>query len=207
MFVDTIFHNDGLFAGAKLDVPDALGRTPLSYASECSSLEIVNILLDAGAFVNVEDDMGNTPMVFAVWHSDVPRFNTLLRHGADVVVGDLIGSAFYEYWNAESEQLDSLGAAAGILRFLVKKPAFSKENLYQFVIEENYKTSVNMLRLSLAGFAVGHSEQECHRLVEYIEATAAAAKEKPESMKNPKFIAELKDFNKDPKAYSKRYMK
>lgn len=49
--------------GAKVNVQDYLGKSPLHYACSKNDLELVSLLLSRGAKVNLKDNLGNTPLI------------------------------------------------------------------------------------------------------------------------------------------------
>lgn len=69
--------------------PRAEGRTPLSYAAEKGSLEVVSMLLAAGAQLNVCDAQGKTPLFYA---QNTEIMQRLLAAGAQLAVKDNQGN-------------------------------------------------------------------------------------------------------------------
>ena len=75
-----------LEAGADVNATDDEGFTPLHFAAQDDSEEVVQLLLDAGADVNVVNNKGETPLYKAVRNTTsgaVPITRLLLEHGAD----------------------------------------------------------------------------------------------------------------------------
>ncbi|KAK0472441.1 hypothetical protein IW261DRAFT_1570795 [Armillaria novae-zelandiae] len=85
-------------------------QTPLSYAAECGSAQIVEILLQSGRVnVNCKDCSGRTPLMMAVSSGDMSRVEVLLKHpGIDILARDNDGKYAYSYayWQ-ELRQPDS----------------------------------------------------------------------------------------------------
>ncbi|MEO7598597.1 MAG: ankyrin repeat domain-containing protein [Opitutus sp.] len=75
-----------LLAGkASVDLADATGRTPLSFASElkgAKGLESVKLLLEHGASVSVKDLRGKTPLVYARENGNTEVAQLLVDRGA-----------------------------------------------------------------------------------------------------------------------------
>lgn len=78
-----------LLAQKSLIDPRAAGRTPLSYAAEKGTPEVVKMLLDAGAQVNLCDESGKTPLFYA---QNIEIMQRLLSAGADLAVKDNQGN-------------------------------------------------------------------------------------------------------------------
>jgi len=73
--------------GARMDVKDVAGYTPLHHCLSCfknpTIFEMATILLDAGADPNAVNRQGATPMVEAALASDCDAVSLLLKYGAD----------------------------------------------------------------------------------------------------------------------------
>lgn len=70
--------------GAKLDIVDKAGWTPLHFAAYFSdSAEVMRLLLDAGARIDAQNDRGITPLYFAAGIGHVAQVELLLARGAD----------------------------------------------------------------------------------------------------------------------------
>lgn len=70
--------------GAKVDVQDMWGKTPLAYLVKKASVKTIKLLLDSKADVNLEDDEGETPLFPAVCREDMEIVRLLVDQGADV---------------------------------------------------------------------------------------------------------------------------
>lgn len=72
-------------SGAKADCQDSLGFSPLHYAAQNSSSEILVLLLRAELNVNCQDKHGNTPLSKAVFafRGDDSIIQSLITSGAD----------------------------------------------------------------------------------------------------------------------------
>lgn len=71
-------------AGAKVNVSDSYGQTPLHLAARESRAEIVRLLLEAGAEVDARTDKGFTPLMYAAYYGQVDSARNLISAGADV---------------------------------------------------------------------------------------------------------------------------
>ena len=78
--------------GAKVNVSDRDGITPLMRAVTLRDLHMVQLLLDAGAQINVKDNRGHTALTHAVLRSDAPILRLLIERGADVDVVAAMGT-------------------------------------------------------------------------------------------------------------------
>ena len=86
--------------GAKIDIKDYSGRSPLLWAVSCNHLEIVKILVNCGADINVKTSKKNqhvTPLLIAVDICSVEIVKCLLKNGANRNARDTEGrtSLFY----------------------------------------------------------------------------------------------------------------
>lgn len=77
--------------GAPLDVPDAAGRTPLSWAAGGGLAELVTVLLRRGADVATVDTLGRTVLHYAVFSGESAVLPSLLGAGAEVDHQDSLG--------------------------------------------------------------------------------------------------------------------
>ena len=96
-----------LLAQKSLVDPRAAGRTPLSYAAEKGTPEVVGMLLDAGAQVNLCDASGKTPLFYA---QNVEIMQRLLAAGAGFAVKDNQGNTvlLQAVHNREPEKISFL---------------------------------------------------------------------------------------------------
>jgi len=69
--------------GARVDLKDNQGNTPLMYAVRSSFLDGARLLIAKGAQVNAANSLGETPLIIAVQKRDVPMTRLLLTEGAD----------------------------------------------------------------------------------------------------------------------------
>jgi ankyrin repeat protein len=70
--------------GAKADVVNRYGASPLAEAVRVASVPLVGILLEAGGDANVANEDGQTPLMLAARTGSVAVAELLVRHGADV---------------------------------------------------------------------------------------------------------------------------
>ncbi len=78
--------------GAKVNVHDRDGLTPLMRAVALRDLRMVQLLLDADAQINVKDNRGHTALTHAVLRSDAAILKLLIDRGADVDVVAAMGT-------------------------------------------------------------------------------------------------------------------
>jgi ankyrin repeat protein len=69
--------------GARADIQDNEGNTPLYYAAQIGWSEGVGRLLRAGAAVDMANNRGETPLIAAVQRRDIIVVRQLLARGAD----------------------------------------------------------------------------------------------------------------------------
>ena len=69
---------------SEVDLPDARGRSALSWAALRGDQEAVSLLLEAGSSVHTVDIDVNTPLLLSVEKDDPRSMNLLLEAGADV---------------------------------------------------------------------------------------------------------------------------
>ena len=84
--------------GARVDVKDNQGNTPLMYAVRSSFLDGARLLIAKGAQVNASNASGETPLIIAVQTRNVPMTRLLLTEGADPSKKDIAsGMSAREY--------------------------------------------------------------------------------------------------------------
>lgn len=69
--------------GARVDLKDNQGNTPLMDAVRVGFVDGARILIAKGAQVNASNSLGETPLIIAVQRRDVPMTRLLLTEGAD----------------------------------------------------------------------------------------------------------------------------
>ena len=69
--------------GARVDIQNKEGSTPLSVAAQLGWIEGAEVLLDKSAPVDAANDRGETPLILAVQRRDLPMVRLLLESGAD----------------------------------------------------------------------------------------------------------------------------
>lgn len=69
--------------GARVDVKDSQGNTPLMDAARTGFLDGARLLIARGAQVNATNALGETPLIIAVQKRDVAMTRLLLTEGAD----------------------------------------------------------------------------------------------------------------------------
>lgn len=78
--------------GAKLDIVDKAGWTPLHFATFFSDdTDVMAALLDAGAAVNAQNDRGITSLYFAAATGHEAQVKLLLARGADKTIASKTG--------------------------------------------------------------------------------------------------------------------
>ncbi|UGU29886.1 ankyrin repeat domain-containing protein [Mycolicibacterium smegmatis] len=87
--------------GADVNAADDQGMTPLHFAVQRDSVDVVRLLLDAGADANLPDFKGETPLYKAVRASLTPAkveiIKLLREHGADPTIQTEKGSSALRY--------------------------------------------------------------------------------------------------------------
>jgi uncharacterized protein len=104
--------------GARIDLKDGQGNTPLMTAARIGNLDAARLLLARGAQINTSNGAGETPLIMAVQRRDVPMTRLLLTEGADPARRDAAsGMSAREYAQRD-------GRSEAILRLMDEiKPA------------------------------------------------------------------------------------
>jgi hypothetical protein len=92
--------------GAKIDIKNKSGETPLFLACKNESYEIAKFLLKAGANVHARDRWGETYLHRAVAEGDERMISLLMRHGANPNLGS--GEIYSPLQMAEEDGLDDI---------------------------------------------------------------------------------------------------
>ncbi|KAK3389077.1 ankyrin repeat-containing domain protein [Sordaria brevicollis] len=103
-----------LNAGAKIDVVDAVGRTPLREAVASQDAAKVVYLLQKGSDPNLCDGLFGSPLSVAALHQSAEVFEILLKHGAAVNAKDVLGRQpiHYAAWSGV-DNIERVLAAGG----------------------------------------------------------------------------------------------
>lgn len=83
--------------GAKVNVSNARGVTPLVAATNLNWIEGVEMLIENGARVDESNNSGETPLITAVHNRNLPLIRLLLKAGADPDRADNSGRSAREY--------------------------------------------------------------------------------------------------------------
>ena len=106
--------------GARVDLQNREGETPLTVAAQLGWVEGADQLLAKGAAVDVANRRGETPLILAVQRRDLPMVRLLLSKGADPKKADRVaGYSALDYAKRD-------GRSATILKAL-EAPAAKKE--------------------------------------------------------------------------------
>ncbi|MCE1248438.1 MAG: ankyrin repeat domain-containing protein [Firmicutes bacterium] len=112
-------------ASKTINDKDSKGMTPLDYAVEFSTVEMVKFLLDNGADVNAKDAKGKAPIHYVMWSKTpdrVEKAKALLDHNADI--------------NMRSEHHQFTPIFYAIM--------YSQKNLVQFCIDNGADLTIKM---------------------------------------------------------------
>jgi ankyrin repeat protein len=75
--------------GARVDLKDRDGNTPLMVAARISFLDAARLLIAKGAQVNTANSLGETPLIMAAQKRDLAMVRLLLTQGADPAKRDI----------------------------------------------------------------------------------------------------------------------
>jgi ankyrin repeat protein len=109
-----------LDGGARVNVQDRKGKTPLMEAAGNPDPQIVGSLLECGALVNVQDNDGWTALMYATDRNRIATINLLVRHGADLDLRNVKGNTALDVAKNKKGSADAyallkrLGARTGV---------------------------------------------------------------------------------------------
>ena len=115
---DAVWVNFLLAKGAKPDLADNRGTTPLMQAVQLRFLDGARLLLSGGAQVDRANDSGETPLIRAVQLRDLPMVRLLIANGANPDKADrMAGMTARDYAKRDSRTpalLAALDAAKSV---------------------------------------------------------------------------------------------
>jgi len=97
-----------LAKGAKADIRDNEGNTPLGIAAQLGFVEGVQTLTGQGAGVNLANARGETPLILAVHNRDIATVRALLAAGANPLLPDRIAGKSARDYAAEDRRSAAL---------------------------------------------------------------------------------------------------
>lgn len=97
-----------LSRGAKPDVRDGQGNTPLAAAAQLGFTEGVQLLIEGRANVNLENNQGVTPIISAVQNRDLATTRLLLAAGANATRADRVAGKSARDYAAEDRRSGAL---------------------------------------------------------------------------------------------------
>lgn len=97
-----------LAKGAKPDIRDNEGNTPLLISAQLGFVEGIQTLLAEGAGVNVANARGETPLILAVHNRDIASVRALLAGGANPLIPDRIAGKSARDYAAEDRRSAAL---------------------------------------------------------------------------------------------------
>jgi ankyrin repeat protein len=107
--------------GARPDIQNSQGETPLSIAAQLGWTEGADLLLRQGASVDLANSRGETPLILAVHNRDAAMVRLLLGHGANPKRADHVaGYSALDYARQDNRALPILhiieGSSGGTAR-------------------------------------------------------------------------------------------
>ena len=105
---DTTWLGFLLGKGAKPDVRDTQGNTPLGLAARLGYTEGVQLLLAVRASVDMPNNSGETPLIFAVHNRDIATVRLLLGAGASPTRSDRIAGKSARDYAAEDPRASAI---------------------------------------------------------------------------------------------------
>lgn len=75
--------------GARVDLKDNQGNTPLMLAARLGNIDAARLLISRGAQINAANGLGETPLIMAVQRRDLAMTRLLLTQGADPAKRDI----------------------------------------------------------------------------------------------------------------------
>lgn len=91
--------------GAKIDLQDGYGRTPLTYAIWNGDVALVKLLLKAGANVHLKDRLGKTPLFYAFCNSDRQIIDLFVKKQRPVDVENDINTLLFSALESRHEEV------------------------------------------------------------------------------------------------------
>lgn len=110
--------------GARPDIQNSRGETPLSVAAQLGWTEGAELLLSRGANVDLANQRGETPLIIAVHNRDVPMVRLLLTNGANPKRADHVaGYSAIDYAKQDNRAQSIVKILEGTTGAVTRAPA------------------------------------------------------------------------------------
>lgn len=86
-----------LDSGVNVNVRNKNSATPLMFAAQANTADIIDMLINAGAEINAQDKSGNTALIYAASYNSDNVVNALLDAGADKDIANNAGFTARDY--------------------------------------------------------------------------------------------------------------
>jgi len=107
--------------GALVDLPNAVGQTPLMFACQLGQLDVIRVLLSLNANIWAMDGSERTPLVWALTNRQGAAVHLLLDRGARLLKADSEINEWIENWVKKQEEDDDICHA---LRAALRRETF-----------------------------------------------------------------------------------
>lgn len=107
--------------GARIDLKDNMGNTPLMVAARIGNVDAARLLLSRNAQVNATNGVGETPLIMAVQQRDLVMTRLLLAQGADPARRDTASGMTARDYAVRDGRSDTLIKALDDAKPVVKK--------------------------------------------------------------------------------------
>lgn len=103
-YTDTDIIDALIAAGADVNLKCyKYGRTPLHYAAQDGSYDVMRTLISAGADVNAKDDDGYTPLMYLAQRSWTEDIEALIDAGADLSIKNNEGHTAFDLFKEQRQ--------------------------------------------------------------------------------------------------------
>lgn len=107
--------------GARIDLKDNQGNTPLMVAARIGNVDAARLLLSRGAQINATNATGETPLIMAVQQRDLVMTRLLLAQGADPAKRDTASGMTARDYAARDGRSDAVVKLLDETKPVVKK--------------------------------------------------------------------------------------
>lgn len=108
--------------GARIDLKDGQGNTPLAVAARIGNLEAARLLISRNANLNATNAAGETPLIAAVQRRDVAMVRLLLTQGADPLRRDTASGLTARDYAVRDGRSDAILKLMDEIKPVAKKP-------------------------------------------------------------------------------------